>query len=343
MVRTNLWLSGFNLALAGVLLLAVALLGPTSFIFDTFTTSLGSYLDNLVQMSLRMSPFSANTWVADWTIFYWAWWISWSPFVGAFIARVSYGRTVREFVLGVVVLPSLLGFVWFAVFGGTALWEQIFGGVDMAGALAAGHETVLFPHVRCPAGVRAAVGPEHPAAGDLLRDLGRFRSVGAGFDVERVRRGPAAGAQVRLGIAIALIAVAMLIAGGLHALQTLITVAALPFALLMVAVMIGLYRVLSLEALREKAEERRARRAIEDWIAREQDQQAPEQTGDAADGSRGSRRPAALTRIVRRSGEPASRSSGCLWRSANPHGLTLTSIGLAPASRVDPLMSNVNQ
>ena len=138
------WLSSFNLVLAGTLLLTVALLGPTSFIFDTFTTSLGSYLDQLVQMSLRMSPFSASTWVADWTIFYWAWWISWSPFVGAFIARVSYGRTVREFVLGVVAVPSLLGFAWFATFGGTALWGQIFGGVDMAGALAAGYETVLF-------------------------------------------------------------------------------------------------------------------------------------------------------------------------------------------------------
>src|SRR5690606_36878479 len=138
------WLSNFNLALAGLLLLAVALLGPTSFIFDTFTTSVGSYLDHLVEMSLRMAPFSGSTWVADWTIFYWAWWISWSPFVGAFIARVSYGRSVREFVLGVVVVPSLLGFVWFAVFGGTALWGQIFGGVDMAGALAAGYETVLF-------------------------------------------------------------------------------------------------------------------------------------------------------------------------------------------------------
>src|SRR5690606_7786960 len=89
-------------------------------------------------------PFSESTWVADWTIFYWAWWISWSPFVGSFIARVSYGRSVREFVLGVVAVPSLLGFAWFATFGGAALWGQMFGGGDMAGALAQGYETVLF-------------------------------------------------------------------------------------------------------------------------------------------------------------------------------------------------------
>lgn len=280
------WLSSFNLALAGVLLLAVALLGPTSFIFDTFTTSLGSYLDHLVDMSLRMSPFSANTWVADWTIFYWAWWISWSPFVGAFIARVSYGRTVREFVFGVVVAPSLLGFVWFATFGGTALWSQIFGGVDMAGALAAGHETVLFrmydalPMSSLLSGLTILLLVIFfvTSADSAVLVLGSMSSESAGD--------PTLARKFAWGIAIALIAVAMLMAGGLDALQTLITVAALPFALLMLAVMIGLYRVLSVEALREQAEERRARRAIEDWIAREQRQQNIAQpSGKATDGS----------------------------------------------------------
>src|SRR5690606_10691415 len=96
------WLSNFNLALAGLLLAAVLVLGPTGFIFDAFTTTLGSCLNQLLTMSLRMSPFSSSTWVADWTIFYWAWWIAWAPFVGAFIARVSRGRSVREFVIGVV-------------------------------------------------------------------------------------------------------------------------------------------------------------------------------------------------------------------------------------------------
>ncbi|MFC5462141.1 BCCT family transporter [Massilia niabensis] len=279
------WLSSFNLALAGVLLLTVAVLGPTGFIFDTFTTSLGSYLDHLVEMSLRMSPFSANTWVADWTIFYWAWWISWSPFVGSFIARVSYGRTVREFVLGVVVAPSLLGFAWFATFGGTALWAQLFGGADMAGALAAGYETVLFRmyDVLPLAGLLSGLSILLlviffvTSADSAVLVLGLMSSESAGD--------PPLSRKFAWGIAIALIATAMLVAGGLDALQTLITVAALPFALLMVAVMVGLYRVLSLEALREKATKRRARRAIEDWIAREQKLKASEQrTGNAADG-----------------------------------------------------------
>lgn len=99
------WLSNFNLALAALLAATVLVLGPTGFIFDTFTTTLGSYLNQLVTMSLRMSPFSGSTWVADWTIFYWAWWISWAPFVGSFIARISRGRSVREFVIGVVLAP----------------------------------------------------------------------------------------------------------------------------------------------------------------------------------------------------------------------------------------------
>lgn len=279
------WLSSLNLGLAGVLMLAVALLGPTGFIFDTFTTSLGSYLDNLIEMSLRMAPFSASTWVADWTIFYWAWWISWSPFVGAFIARVSYGRTVRAFVLGVVVFPSLLGFAWFAVFGGTALWEQIFGGVDMAGALAVGYETVLFrmydalPMSGLLSGLSILLLVIFfvTSADSAVLVLGSMSSESPGD--------PPLARKFAWGIAIALIAAAMLIAGGLNALQTLITVAALPFALLMVAVMVGLYRVLSMAALREKVRDRRVRRAVERWIAREREQRAlARSAGEVADG-----------------------------------------------------------
>ena len=96
------WLSSFNLVVAALLALAVLLLGPTVAIIDTVTTTLGNYLSEFVRMSLRMTPFRDSTWVGGWTVFYWAWWISWSPFVGLFIARVSRGRTIREFILGAV-------------------------------------------------------------------------------------------------------------------------------------------------------------------------------------------------------------------------------------------------
>lgn len=146
------WLSTVNLILAGLLALSVLIMAPTSFILETFTTTLGSYINELVTMSLRLSPFSENPWAGDWTIFYWAWWIAWAPFVGAFIARVSLGRTVKEFVLGVVFAPSLLGFVWFAIFGGAALQAEIFGQAELLTALSQGYETVSFVLlIACPA------------------------------------------------------------------------------------------------------------------------------------------------------------------------------------------------
>ena len=176
---------------------------------------------------------------------------------------------MREFVLGVVAVPSLLGFAWFSVFGGAALWSQMFGGVDMAGALANGYETVLFEMYDSLPLSRVLA-----ALSILLLAIFFVTSADSAVLVLGSMSNPVAGdpplsRKFAWGIAIALIAAAMLVAGGLDALQTLITVAALPFALLMVGVMVGLQRVLALEALRERARERRARRAIELWIARE--------------------------------------------------------------------------
>ena len=110
-------LSNSNLTIAAILLLFVLFTGPTSFIFDVFTTTIGSYIQNLVQMSLRLSPFSGGSWIKTWTLFYWAWWIAWAPFVGMFIARVSKGRTIKEFVLGVLLVPSIFGFFWYVFYG----------------------------------------------------------------------------------------------------------------------------------------------------------------------------------------------------------------------------------
>src|SRR5215212_214985 len=115
------------MVLAVVLIAFLFLVGPTVFILNTFTESLGGYLANLIPMSFRTAAFEDADWLASWTIFYWAWWISWAPFVGTFIARISKGRTIREFVLGVLVVPSVVTFVWFAVFGGTAINLELSG------------------------------------------------------------------------------------------------------------------------------------------------------------------------------------------------------------------------
>jgi glycine betaine transporter len=263
------WLSNFNLALAALLLALVLVLGPTGAIFNTFTTTLGSYLNQLVTMSLRMSPFSSSTWVADWTIFYWAWWISWAPFVGSFIARISRGRSVREFVVGVVLAPTLLGFFWFSVFGGTAIWSQIFGHADLVQALGNGYETVLFTLfdsmplpllLSCIALVLLMIFFVTSADSGVL--------VLASLSTE-VAGDPPAKRKLAWGVGIALIAGALLLAGGLDALQGMITISALPFALLMVLVMVSLYRVLDQEYTRERRQAQRQRHMIDAWIARE--------------------------------------------------------------------------
>lgn len=262
------WLSNFNLLLAGLLLLAVLLVGPTGFILETLTTTLGAYINQLVTMSLRLSPFSDNHWVADWTIFYWAWWIAWAPFVGAFIARVSRGRTIRGFVTGVVVVPSLLGFLWFAVFGGAALQAQIFREIDLVQALADGYETVLFALFESlPGSLFFAVIALTLLIIFFVTSADSAVLVLASMSTDDADDPPLA-RRIAWGVVIALIAAVLLLAGGLDALQGMIIIAALPFAVLMVLVMASLYRVLDAEELRLRREMRRERQVVEQWIAR---------------------------------------------------------------------------
>jgi choline/glycine/proline betaine transport protein len=121
-------LSTFNIGLAGVILLFVFVVGPTVFALDLFVSSIGYYLQKLPATSLYVAPGEAGGWQANWTLFYWSGWISWSPFVGVFVARISKGRTIREFILAALLVPTLAGFLWFSVIGGTGL------SIEMAGA-----------------------------------------------------------------------------------------------------------------------------------------------------------------------------------------------------------------
>jgi choline/glycine/proline betaine transport protein len=140
-------LSMANMYTAGLFMVFLLVVGPTVYILKAFTQNIGFYIQNLPQLSFWVETFygaEGSNWQNPWTIFYWGWWISWSPFVGMFIARISKGRTVREFILGVMIFPTILSFLWMSSFGGSALWLQITGAADIASAVTKDVSTALF-------------------------------------------------------------------------------------------------------------------------------------------------------------------------------------------------------
>ncbi len=127
-------LSQLNIIIAAVFLLFMMIVGPSLFIFDSFVQNVGGYVQNFFELSSWTETYRQSDWQNDWTVFYWAWWVSWSPFVGMFIARISRGRTLKEFVLGVLIVPALLTFFWLSTFGGSAIYLELNSLPQVAGA-----------------------------------------------------------------------------------------------------------------------------------------------------------------------------------------------------------------
>jgi glycine betaine transporter len=240
------YLSNANMFLAVALLVLMFFVGPTILILNMFTDSIGGYIQNIIQMSFRIAPLNEEhrSWINGWTIFYWAWWISWSPFVGIFIARVSRGRTIREFIIGVLLLPALVSFFWFAVFGSTAIEVQKAGVIDLTQFST---EEVLF-----------AVFSEFPwstllsivaitlvstffitSADSATFVLGMQTTYGSLTPPNRVK--------LTWGIAQSTIALILLYSGGLQALQNALIAAAFPFSFIMLLMLLSLYRSLTKE------------------------------------------------------------------------------------------------
>ncbi|MBV1856867.1 MAG: BCCT family transporter, partial [Nannocystaceae bacterium] len=125
----------------------VLIAGPTGFLLNAFVENIGTYLQHLPENSFWTASFEqpqARSWLSNWTVFYWSWWIAWAPFVGMFIARVSRGRTIREFLLGVMLAPTLVAFIWFTVFGDTALHIELFGEGGISAAVTQSVPTAIF-------------------------------------------------------------------------------------------------------------------------------------------------------------------------------------------------------
>jgi choline/glycine/proline betaine transport protein len=226
-------LSELNIKLAAGFLILVIILGPTLFIFDTFVQNTGNYMQQLLELSFWTESYKGSDWQNSWTVFYWAWWISWSPFVGTFIARVSKGRTVKEFVLGVLLVPSLLTFLWLSAFGGSALYQELNGIGNISGAVQDNVATALFVMIEHFPGAYFI----NIVAVILIIGFFITSSDSGSLVVDSLTSGGKLDAPVGQRIFWAnmegLVAAVLLLGGGLGALQTAAITTGLPFTLVL--------------------------------------------------------------------------------------------------------------
>ncbi|OZM72543.1 choline transporter [Amycolatopsis antarctica] len=275
------WLSNINMVLAGVLAFFVLVVGPTVLILNLVPNAIGDYFRELAEMSGRAGVTGGDemqTWLGGWTVFYWAWWISWTPFVGMFIARISRGRTIRQFIIGVIAVPSVVSLIWFAIFGGAAIDRQL-NGVDIAGA--GGEEVATFSLLQTlPLFIPIAI---------LVMALVSIFFV-SGADAASVVMGtlsqkgsvhPQKKVVIFWGVLMGAVAAVMLLVGGddgLKGLRDLTILIAVPFVVVMVALCVSLWKDLRddplmkqedamMNSLRELHEERKQDR-LKDKLTR---------------------------------------------------------------------------
>ncbi|WP_364518297.1 BCCT family transporter [Nocardioides sp. LML1-1-1.1] len=238
------WLSNTNMVLAVVLAFFLFVVGPTVFILNLVPTSVGSYVQDLAMMAARTGAEGADTesWLSGWTVFYWAWWLSWTPFVGMFIARISRGRTIRQFVTGVLLVPSVVSVLWFCILGGTAIDLQE-KGTDIAGA--DGLEAQLFGTLEAFPWATATSILVMALVAIFFVSGADAASIVMGSLSERGTTEPRRPVVIFWGIATGAVAAVMLLAGGtdaLEGLQTITIVAALPFVVIMIGLAASLMK-----------------------------------------------------------------------------------------------------
>ena len=241
-------LSEANMLLAVALLVFVLVLGPTVFLLQAYLQNMGAYASDIVRNTLNLFAYAKTDWIGGWTIFYWGWWLAWAPFVGLFIARISYGRTIREFVMGVLLIPTAFTLLWMTVFGNTAIDMVLVQGKDALASmvnedtsvalfvflenfpfssvltLLAVLMVVIFFVTSCDSGAMVV---------DMLCSNGRN-------DTPLWQR-------IYWAVSVGVVAAILLYAGGLGALQTMTIVAALPFSVILLVALFGLMKALRVE------------------------------------------------------------------------------------------------
>ncbi|PKP78379.1 MAG: choline transporter [Alphaproteobacteria bacterium HGW-Alphaproteobacteria-3] len=246
-------LSELNLGLAIALMLFVLAVGPTVFLLQAAMQNTGGYISGLVGKTFTLYAYQPNEWIGGWTLFYWGWWISWSPFVGMFIARISRGRTIREFVIGVLLVPSGFTFLWFTIFGNTALAMQLDGSAQMVDAVQADVAVALFQFLgHLPfAGISMTIATllvvtffvTSSDSGSLVIDI-----ITSGGEPE-----PPVWQRVFWALTEGAVAAVLLLAGGLAALQTGAIASGFPLAVILLVVCYGLFTALRQETHRQQS------------------------------------------------------------------------------------------
>lgn len=241
------WLANLAMVASALMVLFMIVVGPAAFLGNSVVESMTSYLQSLLPMSARTGTYSNNGWIGDWTVYYWVWWISWVPFVGLFIARISRGRTIREVVLGATLIPTAVSAVWFAVFGGAATYLELNNIANIAADVAADPSTALF-----------SVFEQYPLASvmtSIAMVLVALFFI-SGVDAATVVMGilstggserPRKAVIVFWGVATAAAASVLMLAGGLTAIQSAMVVICAPFTLVLLALCFSLVKQLRID------------------------------------------------------------------------------------------------
>jgi choline/glycine/proline betaine transport protein len=247
-------LSQLNMIMAVALLVFVLVAGPSLFLLQALVQNTGAYLSDIVHNTFNLFAYQKTDWLGGWTIFYWAWWLSWSPFVGMFIARISRGRTIREFLIGVLLIPSGFTFAWMTIFGNSAIdLIHVQGMTDLADAVAADSSIALFAFL------------EHLPFSQIISFIGLVMviiffvtSCDSGAMVVDMlashgENNTPLWQRFYWTVGIGVVATILLLNGGLAALQTMSIVSALPFTVVLIIAIYGMFTALSIESTKQQS------------------------------------------------------------------------------------------
>jgi glycine betaine transporter len=246
------WLSNFNMLVAVGLLAFILVVGPTVYILGTLVSATGDYLGGLVSRSFQTGVFGGSEWLGSWTIFYWVWWMSWTPFVGTFLARISKGRTIREFVVGVLLIPSGVSFVWFAILGGSAINLQLTGEANLVDTVGKPEVSLFTLLEQFPLSSLTSVVVIILVAVFFVSGADAASIVMGMLTCRGILEPPRA-IVAFWGAAMGGVAITLLLAGGLDTLQQAAIVAGAPFALVMIGIAVSFLKALREETLPEPA------------------------------------------------------------------------------------------